>query len=98
MQNNQYQSTNYSLGVVSSQNLPPHVLRRVDEESYEIARQMIRQNMIISAAGVVTQSAMNSVANLSALEKNLSDVYPESAPRLKYLVDSHTKNLVGFIQ
>ncbi|MGG5342171.1 hypothetical protein [Enterococcus sp. AZ192] len=91
--NNQEQndfSTALSPSNFSTDHMPTAAKRQIHKDSCEVVRAVVRKNMIENGMSLITNTAMNNIANLSMLEQQLSDIAPNAEPRLKMIVDEYT--------
>lgn len=91
--NNQEQndfSTALSPSNFSSEHMPLATKRLIHKDTCEVVRAVIRKNTIENGMSLITNTAMNNIANLSMLEQQLSDIAPTAEPRLKMIVDEYT--------
>lgn len=74
----------------STDHMPTTTKRQIHRDSCEVVRAVVRKNMIENGMALITNTAMNNIANLSMLEQQLSDMAPTAEPRLKMIVDDYS--------
>lgn len=74
----------------STDHMPIATKRQIHKDSCEVVRAVVRKNMIENGMALITNTALNNIANLSMLEQQLSEMAPSAEPRLKLIVDQYT--------